>query len=386
MLLLAGLVLLLGCDQADLKPPEPPPAGDQFETYVAIGNSITAGFQSDGLSAATQLESYAVKVAEQIGTEFNSPLFAAPGCPPPLKNPFTGARVGNGTASTCALRQLPAPEVLHNVSVPGATVIDVLSVFHPDADPTALTLPILGGRTQIEAVADADPTFVSVWIGDNDVLSASLSGNATRITPVATFRDRYEALLDSLDQIGVEGGVLIAVGDVTLIPHQSPGAAYWDVRANLPFSVDGNCAPSDAGNTTLVPFGYAFGTLFREAQQGASVTLDCVNDPEVLTGAEVQTLQSTVQAYNLFIEEKAQERGWAFVNVNPLFQSLRASGDIPAFPNVDQPTQAFGEFFSLDGVHPSGLAHRVVANEVITAINDTYGTDIERLSNVPVGP
>lgn len=385
-LLLLGMLagsIVLGCDQADLESPEPPPTGDQFASYVAIGNSITAGFQSDGMTEGGQRASYAVQLAAQMGTEFNSPLLRAPGCPPPLTNPFTGARVGDASDRTCALRQRPFPSVIHNVAVPGATTIDVLDNFDEDSAANELTLLMLGGRTQIETAAAADPTFVSVWIGNNDVLNPALSGDPSRATPVSTFEDRYAAVLDSLDEIGVERGVLIAVADVTLAPHFSPGVAYFQAKqqGQLPptFTVDDSCGPGEAGTTTLVPFRYGFATLLRAAQGGETVTLDCADDDEVLTGTEVQTFRATVQGYNRFIEARAQERGWAFVNTNPIFASLRASGEIPSFPNVNAPQEAFGAYFSLDGVHPSALAHDVVANEVIEAINDAYDSDIPLL-------
>ena len=387
--LLVGLFLLVGCDQADLETPDPPPAGNQFATYVAIGNSITAGVQSDGINATTQRQSYAVKVAAQLGTEFNSPLLAAPGCRPPLVNPFTGARVGGATDTTCALRVRPLPDVLHNVAVPRAAVIDVLDNLDADANANELTFLMLGGRTQIEAAAAADPTFVSVWIGDNDVLSPALAGDPTRITPVDTFEVRYTALLDRLDNLDVERGVLIAVGDVTLAPNFSEGQTYWALsqqpnRFPPTFAVADNCRPTAPGATTLVPFDYGFG-LIGAAAEGASVTLDCLNDDEVLTAPEAQTVRGAVNDYNSFIEQQARERGWAFVDVNPIVEDLRDAGAVPTFPNTQRPGQAFGPYFSLDGVHPSGLAHDVVANEVIAALNDTYDTDIPLL-DVPAQP
>ena len=37
--------------------------------YLAIGNSITAGFQSTGTNDNTQLESYVVLMAQHLGLE-----------------------------------------------------------------------------------------------------------------------------------------------------------------------------------------------------------------------------------------------------------------------------------------------------------------------------
>jgi len=45
-------------------PGVPPYAGGaMFQRYVAMGNSITAGFQSGGINDSTQRRSYAVLVA-----------------------------------------------------------------------------------------------------------------------------------------------------------------------------------------------------------------------------------------------------------------------------------------------------------------------------------
>src|SRR5262245_27974492 len=101
-ILISGLLALSGCDNESLMPPNPT-AGSRFARYVALGNSITAGFQSAGINDSTQLQSYANLVATQMGTTFNMPLLNRPGCPGPYTNVFTQARVGGATAPPCAL-------------------------------------------------------------------------------------------------------------------------------------------------------------------------------------------------------------------------------------------------------------------------------------------
>ena len=39
--------------------PDSPSGGDMFKNYVALGNSITAGYQSAGINDSTQRQSYA---------------------------------------------------------------------------------------------------------------------------------------------------------------------------------------------------------------------------------------------------------------------------------------------------------------------------------------
>src|SRR5262249_50083340 len=136
---------------------------------------ITAGYQSGGITDSTQRESFAAILAQAAGTRYAYPSLVPPGCPPPIVNFQTGARLGNGTATTCFLRNPQTlSNILNNVAVPGAAVADLAEPTTSASNP--LTTLILGGKTQIEKAIAAAPTFVTVEIGNNDVLPAALSG------------------------------------------------------------------------------------------------------------------------------------------------------------------------------------------------------------------
>src|ERR1041384_1608439 len=93
--LAAGLVLAaVGCSNEDLFTPAVPAytGGAMFQRYVAMGNSITAGFQSGGINDSTQQRSYAVLLAAAMGGDpFYYPSLTTPGCPAPYTNIFTQA-------------------------------------------------------------------------------------------------------------------------------------------------------------------------------------------------------------------------------------------------------------------------------------------------------
>ena len=183
--------------------------------------------------------------------------------------------------------------------------------------------------------------------------------------------------------MGVQRGVLVGAFGVKNIPNLSAGAAYW-VASQTPgaipptFTVNANCAPAafgGVGETTLVPFAYGFGQLIGPAMMGANTALDCVNDAAVLTGAEIVTIATAVATYNAAIQAEANELGWAYMDPNPVLDSLRTAGEIPLFPNasgLDAVTRPFGDFFSRDGVHPNAAAHRLIADHIIDAINEKY--------------
>lgn len=409
-LLLLAALLWTGCEDGTLNAPDIQGRADSdstlFESYVALGNSITAGFQSGGITRTTQEQSFAAILADSMNTPFGIPALRSPGCPPPLSQFFNDQgvpdpqRPGGATAETCGLREAATQQV-NNVAVPGASVLDALSNTRPGSSPNALTQFILGGRTQVEAALDANPTFATLWIGNNDVLGPALAGT-DNVTSFPDFASDYTALLDQLTTSpSFEGGVLIGVANITFVPFFSPGPVYaaLDQAGQFPpnFNVASSCmVESDTGLTSLVPLSYGFELLGQAQQSDQTVTLDCqAADTPVLTLDEVETIVQRVRQYNNFLRQQAQQRGLAFFNPNTVFGPLYAADagtpdvptddPIPKFPAVtsDQP---FGPFFSLDGVHPSAVTHRVVAARLVQTINQTYGTSLLPPANVPSLP
>lgn len=406
LVLFSLLPLLAGCSDESLIASEA--TSDSFTRYVALGNSITAGFQSNGIAASTQQDTYAALLADRMNTRFEIPRLRSPGCPPPVDNIILSAlnNLGGGTSSaSCALRASPIPTVLNNVAVPGAKVIDALNNSADASSPNELTTFILGGRTQVEAATQVKPSFASVWLGNNDALGAALAGNTDRLTPTSDFESQITRVVDSLTTAGAQRGVLIGVANPTYVPHLSPGQAYAAAETQINqigngvasqnsnlswggYSVDASC--SGSGAATRVPFSYGIGTLFVSALQGTTVQLNCAPDsaPDpLLTPSEQTTISIRVQAYNSILSSLASERGWAYVDVNPTLAALYGanandadpSNDlVPKFPNppnLVNPAESpptFGEYFSEDGVHPSSATHRVVAHLVIQRLNAQY--------------
>jgi lysophospholipase L1-like esterase len=359
-----------------------------FQSYVALGNSITAGFQSNGINDSTQRQSYARLLAAQMGTQYHYASLAGRGCTPPIANTQTGALVGTGsTSTTCDLRAASSvTDVLNNVAVPGARVLDPTSASTVASN--ALTTFILGGKTQVQRALDANPTFVSIWIGNNDVLQPGLSGLFQPIvsTP-AQFQTSYDAMITQL-QAGAPDlkGVLIGVAKVQYLPSMVSGALIFSSAAaqaaitqvaGKPVVIDASCN----GSTSLINI-----VSILQAIRGNThpAVIACakglypapVGDVYVLDAAEQTTLNGVIDAYNTYISQKATALGWAYYDPNVLFAAKRANGEIPAFPNFASTNATFGALISLDAVHPTGAAHKIIANELIAVINTKYGTTL----------
>ena len=375
----------------------PTPANSLFASYVALGNSITAGFQSGGINDSTQKQSYAVLLAAAMHTRFAYPSLTMPGCPPPVNNLLTQSRVTlsgqpASTSTTCALRN-PASvtAALNNVAVPGATSFDPTAPVGPAA--SALTELFLGGKTMVQKALDVQPTFITVWIGNNDVLGPGTSGLIATATPLPTFVRNYNGIVTGL-LAGAPGakGVLIGVAQVPNIPLMIPAAAFANPTvlgaatqvAGRPVALDPTTCGTPAGQAALIDFQYLAAIRARPA--GAPGTIFCspisgggqadLGDFLVLDANETASLTGLINGYNAYIKAKADSVGFAYFDPNIVLLALKATGAVPVFPNLASTTQPFGQFFSLDGVHPSGAAHIVLADSLISVINSKYGTSL----------
>lgn len=402
----AAVLLALGTacsDDVDILRPDAEPLDPMFASYVALGNSITAGFQSGGINDSTQREAYPVLLARAMRTDFRIPTLAGNGCPPPIADILTGARVGGSPdASQCALRDAGAVgDYWHNVAVPGARALDPFSESTPSSN--LLTTLILGGKTQVARALDANPTFVSIWIGNNDVLQAAstgvlepVEGVSPGMTPVTTFAERFEQTVDQL-LAGAPGleGVALGVVQVQLAPLFFPAPALldpafkngFDQYAGVETTIHPSCTPA---STSLISF-----AIVQQIRGGGHppviacergvVENPLVGDVFVLDAAEQQVLQDAVNAYNAAIRTKAEEVGWAYADPNVPLLALRSTGEIPAVPDLANPGALFGAYISLDGAHPAGPAHVAVANLLIGVINEHYGTNLQAVSGAPTG-
>ena len=397
---LGALVVVASCEnKATLLGPATPPGGDIFASYVALGNSITAGYQSGGINDSTQRQSYARLLATQMGTQYHYASLAMPGCPPPIANGLTGALLS--TATPCALRVgASVTDVLNNVAVPGARVLDPISSSTVASN--ALTQFILGGKTQVSRALDARPTFATIWIGNNDVLAAGVTGLLTAnptfgspgiVSTQAQFQASYDAMIKQLtDSAPGLKGVLIAVAQVSGIAGLSPASL---IASNATIQATINAAtgktvtihPNCTGSTALIEVQQLLGQI-KAGTHPAVIACDKatpglpfpVGDLFVLDAAEQATLAATISGYNSYIASKAAAVGFAYYDPNPTLAAQKLSGVVPPFPNFASTTATFGTVFSLDGVHPAAAGHTLIANDLITVINAKYGT---RLALVP---
>jgi lysophospholipase L1-like esterase len=449
----------------------PEPAENPFEVantsagsldlskYVAVGNSLTAGYLDGALFDYGQKNSFPAILAKQFALvngnqPFNQPDISSvngffqvhplnnaialgrlrlqmptDGCekksmaPGPTLGDFPGAFTGNKAA-------------LNNFGVPGILLGQAL---HPGTGTPghAFFNPLYGrfasapGTSTImgDALA-AQPTFFTLGLGNNDVLGYATSGGTRPeiFTSPEAFQQMYPMALGALVTSSKQPkGVVMTIPDVTSIPF------FKAVTANIrPFSLDPTTAANlnglyqayglgnpgfQAGNVNYFTIVTGNGTVrqFKPGKDLMTMTAP-TNDfgfgpfdpcdpskqrkgmgiakglgtatPEpfpipnqfILDEDEVAAVQARTIAFNNIIKATAASinqggKKVAVYDVYEFFKKVDSEGIFYGGVKIT-PALPFGNFISLDGVHPTARGYAVSANEIIKLLNTEFGAKL----------
>lgn len=230
-----------------------------FSNYVALGNSLTAGYADGALYITGQENSYPNILSQQFSLvqetqDFKQPLMADNAGGLLLAgnqitsnrrvlavdaNGNPGPKVYAGTSTTEITNVLSGP--FNNMGVPGAKSFHLLAPGYGDVSGVAVgtSNPYFvrfASSSSSSVIADAvaqNPTFFSLFIGNNDVLSYATSGGigvdqtgnlnpatygSNDITDPNVFASVYSQLVTALTGTGADG-VLMNIPDVTSVPY-----------------------------------------------------------------------------------------------------------------------------------------------------------------------
>ncbi|WP_299432293.1 G-D-S-L family lipolytic protein [uncultured Aquimarina sp.] len=228
-----------------------------FSNFVAVGNSLTAGFADGALYITGQENSYPNILSQQFalvgGGEFTQPLMSdntggllIPGADA-LSNRLVlvfdenGVPVGpveytGAQPTTDAANNINTGDSFNNMGVPGARVYHLGFEGYGALNPYFGRFASSASATIIGDAIAQDPTFFSLWIGNNDILGYATSGgvgadhNETGnidpstysvqgldITNNNVFAGAYSQLIAGLTSNGAKG-VVLNLPDVTSLP------------------------------------------------------------------------------------------------------------------------------------------------------------------------
>lgn len=356
-----------------------------FARYMAIGDSLTAGFQSGGLAQASQRNSYPFLIYRQATaqtTGFEQPLVSNPGIPAQLELRSLSPLVVAPRAGSGAPLNLNLARPYNNLAVPGSNVHD--TVFRVTDNGGLHDLILRGQGTALQQAEAFHPTFVTVWIGNNDALAAATSGrviDGVTLTTAASFEADYRVLATRLAATGARLA-FANIPDVTTIPFVNTIAPFVTTPSGAQVFLVG---PTGARLTTADRVLLSAQTLLAQGF-GIPTELGGQNVPlpdnVVLSASEIATISARVTAFNSIIRTVATERNAAFVDINTQFSNVARNG-LPIGGMTFTAAFLTGGLFSYDGVHPTAIGYAYVANLFIDAINGQYGGEIPLVNLSP---
>jgi len=104
-------------------------------------------------------------------------------------------------------------------------------------------------------------------------------------------------------------------------------------------------------------------------------------DKWVLLPSEQAEIATATSTFNATIEASADQYGLALLDANMVLNQI-AAGTISSGDFTLTSSLVTGGAFSLDGVHPTARGYALIANEVMKAIDATYGSNFEASGNL----
>ena len=427
-------VAMFGCKDTAPSGPTAGLGSLKATQFVSVGNSITAGYQSNGWFESGQKYSFPNLMSQQLNASgasltFVQPLWSDPGTPisgttipsrylilsmaGPIIGPDVHAMAGSPENLSYA-----AP--YNNLAIPGALLYDFMNATDQNTCASAVfaqvpnplfSTTLRGLGTQFQQMRALHPTLVTFWLGNNDVLGYATSGGATTSTPTLLFSGLYSVAMDSLRAaVGSSATIVVAnIPDVTSIPFfttiPSQGLVLTSTQAAQLNAATSNAFGFVAGvNGFLAYTGVGTTGSVKKLTSSDYVLLTCPQDSltkagwgslkpipgqYVLDADEVTFARSQVAAYNATISALAASHNAILVDINSLLAQINTTGYTPPGSSLKL-TSAYvsGGVFSLDGVHPTPKGQGVIANAFLTAINAKTGSsipyiDIDGLPGIP---
>lgn len=212
----------------------PKPGQADFSRYVAIGNSLTAGYTNSALYRSGQENSYPKMLADRMvgagGGEFKVPYMQDDiggfSDWPKYEYGKLELKIVSGSLTPVPNQaktpydNISANGPYNNYGIPGAKVAHLRAAGYGMVNPYFGRIASSPIATVLEDAMAQDPTFFSLWIGNNDILGYATSGGdgSDVITPVGNFQTEYTALVQGLTANGAKG-VVANIPSIIDIPY-----------------------------------------------------------------------------------------------------------------------------------------------------------------------
>lgn len=388
-----------------------------FSNYVALGNSLTAGFADNALYIQGQENSYPNILAQQFshvgGGEFTQPLMndnlgglllggnqiqgtrlildvGVSGSPSPVNIP--------GDPTTEITNTLSGP--FNNMGVPGAKSFHLVAEGYGNAagvplgqaNPYFVRFRSSENTTILEDALAQNPTFFSLWIGNNDVLSYAVSGGtgvnqtgnldpstygSNDITDPNVFAQVFSSQVSALMQ-SASGGVVLNIPNVT-------DTAFFNTVPNNALVLDASQAASLTAYFSAVSQVFAGVLMSQGVPQEQAVTLASqyaitfnegpnrfiIDVPVTQTNPLGFRQMTEDELIQLQVDQEALQNGYGSVVITPMVEQVLAILMQGGTPSPEEVNILFSAVSGLDDGDVLDSAEITEIETATTAFNAT---------------
>ncbi len=354
-------------------------------TFAVLGEGLAAGMGDFSLYDETQKYSFPAQMARQMGASFDQPLIQPPGICAAIGFPLWSAIVPSPLQST-VFNQIP-PARPSNLSVPTFTVSDALRlrprqplIDRTNGKQTAANLILglhgiaYGSRTlptQLESAVTRRPTLALVELGYSEALEAAVTGKPDRLPLPASFREDYSTIVHELRNTGAEV-IVLSIPDPVDTAHFStlPVAASL-VKLDLPLMIELWSLPVDS-LITVNGLSEIAAQLYAASVAPADNSIRPLRPGSVLPGDVAGNIQSRVQQLNREISDIALAEDAIFYDLYSFVNQTQSAGATVGGRTLTG--DYLGGFYSLNGYYPGATGQALIANEILSLLNQKFGT------------
>lgn len=370
--------------------------------FIVVGEGLGAGMADFALREVYQDKSFGAQMARQMKTAFPQPLIQSPGIG--MTPGFNTLPVRlPGVLQGSVRSQFPPQLFVFNLSVPGMRLSDSLTrrpvppVVQKDVFQTTLNMTLgypalIAGVnkplwTQAEYAVKMNPSLVVVELGFYEVLEPAIQNDPALLPDVATFRNNVTTLLGRLQFSSPEIVVmtipdpfdtayfanLAGVTRLTGVPA-SALMNIFNLKADDLVTPSGIMAISNA--TVATNTRNFLGTQFT--------SLAASYPGSVVSAATRAAVQARLAALNTELTTGASNVKAKVYDLAALYRGLRATGTLIGTKRIT--SDYLGGFFSLNGYYPGTTGHAMIANELLSFLNKSYGTSFTLLDLTKILP
>jgi hypothetical protein len=369
------LILGLGCAEAQTL---------DTTSFVVLGEGFAAGMANFGLSSIGQNASFPALLAGQMNTGFELPLIQPPGIGDVVGYP--GQEVRLQTYPQGSVRQFYSmpntqatapPLFVQNLSVPGLMLADSVSmlpslpiaqrdmkqtVFNMILGFPQLFIPNVPLWTQLQYAEALNPTMALIELGYYESLSAAFAGDPTLLPAPATFGTTYGNVVAGLRSLQAQ--VI-----VTTIPNPFDTAGFVSITS---------AAQTLQAVPLILTSAYQLGPgdyvtrngLLAISNQLVSGEFSALPAGSTVSAATASAITSGINALNAQIVSAAQANGAVVYDLNAFLHNVKVNGAPVGSSTIT--ADFLGGFYSMDGIYPSPTGHALIANDILTFLNNKY--------------